>query len=107
MSDRDAIRENIQRRTPKGMKRPAPKPQAKKEPKEGRLVPTSFRLPEELRNALEVAAKRHQVNKRDLVEFLLRAGLTMIETERIKIPKYQAPGPERIELPDIPEDLSG
>jgi hypothetical protein len=65
MSDRDAIRENIQRRTPKGMKRPAPKPQAKKEPKEGRLVPTSFR------------------------------------------PKYQAPGPERIELPDIPEDLSG
>ena len=111
MSERDRIRQSVERNSPESMqkKRTAPKPpptkkgMAEQEKRIGK--PTSFRLSIELREALDAAAGEYGVAKRDLVEFLLRAGLELIELGRVELPTYTDTGPQRIRQPDIPGKL--
>ena len=109
MSERKSIRKAVRRQAPRAYKRTAPRPKPTPEDilaKDRRLGrPTTFRLDPQVRTALDMASDKYNVRKRDLVEFLLRAGLHMVDTGRIELPISEDTGPSRLNLPDLPDNL--
>jgi hypothetical protein len=119
--DRDIFRQSARKGAPPATrrtekKRVAPdKGKTKKERQADALrrgKPTSYRLHPDLQPALEQAAWLNEVSRRDLVEFLLRAGLQLLDTDRIELPRQEnaKPGgmPYRIDpQPPIPDTFLG
>jgi hypothetical protein len=106
-SERDLIRQTATRQKPKSLKRAAPKPEISSEEKRKRGrrygIPTTVRLEPDTRAAIEQAAELHNVNKRALHEFLLRAGLQLMARGHVDLPVEQAQATE-IKLPPVPEE---
>ena len=105
-SERDLIRQTATRQKPKSLKRTAPKlelsPQEKTKQAHRYGVPTTVRLEPDTREAIQQAAHRHNVNKRALHEFLLRAGLQLMARGHVELPLQQEAS--EIKLPAIPEE---
>jgi hypothetical protein len=64
------------------------------------MVTRTWRVSEELASRVKAAARREGVWDSDLVEFLLRNGLTRLESGQLKIPKRQTARPYRVAWPD-------
>ena len=53
--------------------------------------PKSYRLPEELTDAVANAAQERGIPARDLVEFMLRAGLYMLANDKMQVTVAEVP----------------
>ena len=117
---RDVLRESFREGAPASMrasekKRKAPDPGKTKadsalearDKSISRGVRKSWRLHPDTPPAVERAAQRYNVTQRDLVDFLLRAGLAMLASGKIKLPVKPDEATYTIEPPDIPADFSG
>lgn len=97
---------------PKSLKRPAPKPKRRRKSKyaseaekqEAYGVRTTYRIKPATREAIDRAVEMEDVKKGEFVDFLLRAGLTLLDQGRIQLQKSEAlDGVYDLTLPDIPE----
>jgi hypothetical protein len=96
--DRDVFRQSSRKGAPQATKRTEKKRKApdkvrtRKERKADELrrgKPTVYRLHPEVQPAIEQAAYQNEISRRDLVEFLLRAGLQLLATDRIELPRKE------------------
>lgn len=97
---------------PQSLKRPAPKPKRKRKSKyaseaekhEAYGVRTTYRIKPATRTAIDRAVEMEDVKKGEFVDFLLRAGLTLLDQGRIQLQKSDSlDGVYDLTLPDIPE----
>ena len=91
---RDDIAESALEKRPTAIKRSAPKPDESKAEKQERIqaeqekygVAKTYRLDKRTVEAVKAAADELEVSVGDFVNFLLRAGLVMLDKGRIEIP---------------------
>ena len=100
----DAAQDQLERIVPKQRRQDRAKVKAQREDydqKYGRS--RSFRISDNTFEMVGAAAKKHNVKKGNLVEFLLRAGLYQLESGRIELPIAKRDDrPRDIEMPDVP-----
>ena len=114
-SDTDYLDKGAAKTAPKAIKREVPEPaptrqQAELEQREksvSRGAPVSWRLHPDTKPAIERAADKYDVTQRDLVDFLLRAGLTMLSSGLVKLPVKPDDQTYTIEPQAIPDEFAG
>ena len=69
--------------------------------------PTSIRLHPDIREAMERAAKRYGVRKRDLYNFLLRASLNLLSDKKLNITTGDTikRGMDIVNMPPVPDEF--
>ncbi len=107
---REFYQQQAREEKPKAIrKRPAPKPRKPKVKRPDAKKATAWKLPPDTKPAIDMAAERYGVERGELVDFILRAGLQMLAIGKIELPvkPNEDAGPRNTIKPQaIPDEFS-